>query len=75
MVINDINNENWFLIFLLCTPLLFLIIGVIVYQMRDFSRELKYLNSEINRTEGGERKGWIRQRRRLWLSLIPFVKY
>ena len=41
----------------------------------DFSRELKYVNGEINRTEGAEQRCWIRKRRRLWLSLIPFVKY
>lgn len=41
----------------------------------EFSRELKYLNSEIGRNTAGERRYWRRQRRRLWLSLIPFVKY
>lgn len=43
--------------------------------INDFSHELRYLNNEIGRTDGEERKHWIRQRRRLWLSLIPFVKY
>lgn len=41
----------------------------------DFSRELRYLNIEIGRTEGEERQHYIRQRRRLWLSLLPFVHY
>lgn len=41
----------------------------------DFSAELRLLNIEINRTEGAEREHYLRQRRRLWLSLIPFVKY
>lgn len=41
----------------------------------EFSRKLRYLNSEIRRTDGAEREYWIRRRRRLWLSLIPFVKY
>ena len=41
----------------------------------DFSRELKSINMEIQRTSGGERRYWKRQRRRLWLSLIPFVPY
>ncbi len=40
-----------------------------------FSRELRYLNSEIERTEGAERHYWICEKRRLWLSLIPFVRY
>lgn len=41
----------------------------------DFSRELRYLNVEIGRTEGEEREHYLRQRRRLWLSLLPFVNY
>ena len=40
-----------------------------------FSRELRYLNIEISRTRGAERRYWEKRRRRLWLSLIPFVKY
>ena len=43
--------------------------------INDFSRELRFLNNEINRTRGTERKHWIRRKRKLWLSLIPFVKY
>ena len=43
--------------------------------INDFSSELKYLNCEIARTSGDERKHWIRRRRRLWLSWIPFVRY
>ena len=41
----------------------------------DFSAELRLLNIEINRSEGAEREYYLRQRRRLWLSLIPFVRY
>lgn len=41
----------------------------------EFSTELKYLNIEIKRTDGEEQKYWKRRRRKLWLSLIPFVKY
>ena len=36
--------------------------------------ELKYVNSEIRRTRGSERKAWQKKKRRLWLSLIPFYK-
>lgn len=43
--------------------------------INDFSNELRYLNNEINRTRGAERMKWIKRRRKLWLSLIPFVKY
>ncbi len=41
----------------------------------DFSIELKYLNNEIQRTRGADRKHWQRQKRKLWLSLLPFFKY
>ena len=41
----------------------------------DFSAELRILNIEIKRSEGEEREYYLHQRRRLWLSLIPFVKY
>ena len=54
--------------------LLLLIIGTAQF-INDFSRELKYVNIEINRSRGSERRHWIRRRRRLWLSLLPFVKY
>lgn len=40
-----------------------------------FSGELRYLNMEIGRTEGVERRYYIIQRRRLWLSLLPFIRY
>lgn len=43
--------------------------------IEDFASELRYLNREIDRTDGSERRHWIRKRRKLWLSLIPFVKY
>ena len=51
-----------------------LMFGLVSF-INDFSHELRYLNCEIQRTDGAERRHWIRQRRRLWLSLIPFVKY
>lgn len=41
----------------------------------DFSEELRYLNMEIARSEEEERRYYVRERRRLWLSLIPFIKY
>lgn len=40
-----------------------------------FQKELRHLTIEIARTEGQEREYWIRKRRRLWLSLLPFVRY
>ncbi len=40
-----------------------------------FQRELKLLRSEIGRTKGREQQYWIRKRRKLWFSLLPFVRY
>jgi hypothetical protein len=54
------------------------LIGLAIWLARfveNFSKELRYLNMEIGRTEGRERMHYLRRRRRLWLSLIPFVKY
>ena len=41
----------------------------------EFFREMQFLNMEISRNSGEMRKMWIRQRRRLLLTMIPFVKY
>ncbi len=72
---NGIDNELLYLFFLIGIPLIFTLLVGFAFQIRDFKQELKYLNCEIERTEGEEQKYWIRQRRKLWLSLIPFVKY
>lgn len=50
-----------------------LLVGFILWMM-DFRRELDYLNSEINRSQGEERQYWLWQRRELWLSLLPFYR-
>ena len=47
----------------------------IVLGLEKFRWELKRLNIEIGRTTGEEQKRWRALRRKLWLSLIPFVKY
>lgn len=41
----------------------------------DFRQELHYLNSEIRRTHGAEQRYWIEKRKKLWLSILPFIKY
>ena len=72
---NNLDTELWILIGIVAAIILFgLLVGLCVF-INDFSQELRYLKNEIQRTEGAERRHWIRQKRRLWLSLIPFVKY
>ena len=43
--------------------------------LQSFLMELRYLNKEIERTSGEEKEHWIRQKKRLLLSWIPFVRY
>ncbi len=40
-----------------------------------FYREWSYVRSEIERVDDEERRYWLTRRRRLWLSLLPFVAY
>lgn len=43
-------------------------------KINDFRHALDYLNREIARTEGDEREHWKREKRGLWLSLLPFFR-
>lgn len=52
----------------------FILVALVLF-FTQFSKELKYLNNEIRRTDGIEQSHWIKQKKRLWLSLLPFVKY
>ena len=51
-----------------------LILVVLSVKINEFRHELDYLNCEIGRTEGAEREHWKREKRRLWLSLLPFYR-
>ena len=50
-----------------------LLVGLTI-KINDFRRNLDYLNREIARTEGAEHEHWKREKRRLWLSLLPFFR-
>lgn len=68
------ETEVWLMGMAIVVVLLCLLIALTLFIYR-FSRELRYLNMEIQRTQGEERGHYIRRRRKLWLSLIPFVRY
>lgn len=72
---NNINQDVVFLIAAVVLLLLFVILIGLIQFYNEFITELQYLNSEIERTDGEERAYWLSRRRRLWLSLLPFVKY
>lgn len=50
-----------------------LLVGITM-KITEFSRELDYIKREIGRTSGGEQRYWKREKRRLWLSLLPFFR-
>ena len=50
-----------------------LLVGLTM-KIKEFSLELKYINMEIGRTTGAEQRRWKREKRRLWLSLLPFYR-
>lgn len=61
----------------LCIVAAFFLIGLMIKLalfLRWFAQEKRYLDSEIRRADADERPYWLRKRRRLWLSLLPFVK-
>lgn len=47
----------------------------VLMKFQEFKKELRILKIEISRTVGRERKYWKRKRWKLWVSLLPFVKY
>ena len=46
----------------------------LIMKFPEWKRELKYINMELLRAEGGERRHWKRCKKRLLLSILPFVK-
>ena len=72
---NNPERDLYWLIGVIAVLLFILLLVILVPFFLDFSQELKYINCEIRRSYGSERRYWKHKRRKLWLSLIPFVKY
>ena len=72
------NSTNVFLYIAIAIIAIF-ILGIFAYNtvlfFNKFSITLKYINTEIGRSEGEMKAYWLRRRRKLWLSLLPFMKY
>ena len=62
------------LIALFIGVIVFLLILRLVFRLDSLKRDIEYVNMEIRRTRGSERKAWRKEKRRLWLALIPFYK-
>ena len=52
-----------------------LIMAIFIPWLRDFRRELRYINMEIQRNTGREREHWIKRKKRLKRSILPFFHY
>lgn len=60
---------------ILIAAILLIILAVrLLLWLQWFHRELRYLDKEIARTEGEEKKVWISRKKRLWLSILPFYR-
>lgn len=65
----------WPLVILIVIILIAALLIRLALQWNAFRRELRYLETEIRRTSGRERQRFVAQKRRLWLSLLFFVRY
>lgn len=72
---NEIDAFLGLLVGLTVACIALLVLIGLVLRYGSFTRELRRLNNEIGRTYGAERRRWLRRRRRLWMSLLPFVRY
>ena len=62
---------------LIIVMLTIVVLAICTPYLNWFRREMKYINTEIQRNKENERERnrWKRRKRRLLLSLIPFVPY
>lgn len=72
---NESLNAYYIILWIFCILIACVLLVFAVLNLISFVQELKYLNREIARSTGHERQYWLRRKRRLLLSLIPFVKY
>lgn len=71
------NSEKVLGVLLIILMLSIVALAVASPYISWFRQELKYINVEIDRNKENEREQnrWKRRKRRLLMSLIPFVKY
>ena len=51
------------------------VVAVFIPWLQDFRRELRYLNIEISRTQGREKLHWVKRKKKLIRSILPFFHY
>ena len=74
-MMNNIDSIVGVVFLLIIAFLVILLIIGFAIKVNSFSQKLDYIKMEIQRSRGEERRYWIREKRRLWLSLLPFCRY
>ena len=70
------TSSNYLSIVLIAAFVIIFLLAVFIrWYLNEFLPELTYLNKEIQRTDGKEKEEWLKKKKRLMLSLLPFVKY
>ena len=71
------SSERVLSVLLIILMLTIMVLAICAPYLNWFRRELKYINTEIERNKENEREQnrWKRRKRRLLMSLIPFVPY
>lgn len=71
---NEIDSTTGTLLIVLGLFFAIIFLISIVTKFKRFTKELRYINMEINRNTGSQKKHWQREKRRLWLLLLPFFR-
>ena len=71
---SELDNSTIALLVIVIVFLAIVFLAGLITKIHNFRQELEYLNREIARTGGAEREYWKREKRRLWLSLLPFFR-
>lgn len=70
----EIDSKTIVLAAILIAIFAALFLGWLIPKLLRFKHDLEIYNMEISRTTGAERQHWREERRRLWLSLLPFYR-
>ncbi len=73
-MLNEIDSTTGTLLIILGLFFAIILLVGIVTKLNRFTNELRYINMEIKRNTGSQKKLWQKEKRRLWLSLLPFFR-
>lgn len=66
----NMGEQSAIVIALLAVVFLLILFIAFMVKVKTFRDDLEYVNMEIRRNTGAERKHWQRKRRKLWLSML-----